>query len=56
MTETFSGSAEDRKCPECGREGKVENYREWRLGKSSKWFFEYRCPGNHKWKREDKRK
>jgi predicted RNA-binding Zn-ribbon protein involved in translation (DUF1610 family) len=52
-----SSHAEDRKCPECGKEGNLENYRAWMLGKASKWYFEYHCPHcGHDWKREDKSK
>jgi DNA-directed RNA polymerase subunit M/transcription elongation factor TFIIS len=46
---------EDKKCPKCGCNGETVNHREWRLGNSTKWFNEYRCPVcGHEWKREEK--
>jgi DNA-directed RNA polymerase subunit M/transcription elongation factor TFIIS len=57
MDDDSKGSAEHRKCPKCGLEGKIENYRPQRLGQTSKWYFEYHCPHcGHDWKYEDKSK
>jgi hypothetical protein len=40
-------SAEDRKCPKCGRDGEIVGHREYRLGgseESKNWVNEYFCP------------